>query len=256
MRRHPSSLDECGILAIDPLYQRLGDGIHSMDSYSFSRYAPLRLQPVIRDLCLEAIALGVPLWVHWNAGLAIASAADMFDALQAIPDFGWPEDEPRLDSRLRGAIYGKPLELRGAGGEVVARSENFYFAAEHPFISELLPGVEQLSPTEDLDSKGSLCLFALDEPSGDVLNWFQEIAHNVRASDDSQRFYAAVIYGYANPWDLQDRTRYWGPQLHPPLVILRLPGEPEWQGEGAEAIEKLRSLASSSVESGKKPGAL
>lgn len=241
--RYPSFLCGNEILAVEPLYQRLGDAVHSTDSYCFSKFKSMQLRLILRDLCVEAVALGVPLWVHWNCGLAIASAADMLEVLRAIPDFDWPESEPRLDPRLRDSIYGRPPEWRGAGGAVVERSNDVGFGKEHTFISEMLPGIDAIHPAMRVHPAGSLCLYALDEASGDVLNWFHAIARGVRARDASQRFYATSIYAFGNPWDLQDRTRYCGPQLNPPLVTLRLPGAPEWHGEGAAAMEKLRSLA-------------
>lgn len=238
-----SFLNDAEILAIEPLYQRIGDAVHSTDSYCFARYDPARLRPIIRDLCREGLALGAPLWVHWNYARALASAADMLDALQSVPDFDWPESEPRLEPSLHDAIYGKPAVRRGPGGTVVALSEHHPFSEAHTHIEQWLPGVQAMVPHTDLDPAGSLCLFALDEQSGDTLNWFHAIARGVRRNDDSQRFYASPIHTYGDPWNLREHTSYHGPQLRPPLVILRLPGEPEWQGEGEEAIEKLRALA-------------
>jgi hypothetical protein len=236
------------ILALEPRYIRLGDEwLSSARYYSDIRFVD-RLRAVIADLCREAVDRSWWFWIYWDLHTdveAFASAKTMLRIFEEIPDFDWKTNDRRLSFEIQSQLYASPSDFHGRLGAVIEEycARETYTSGSISF-GDVLPELEPVSGLPSDPTNCSICLVRPDASGCAALEAFVEVAARFRQNDSLCRFFANFISQYGCTFDIQDAFGYQGLQRQQPFVILRLPGEPEWQGEGAEALARLQELIS------------
>lgn len=230
------------ILADDAAFRAAGERILAMSSYSI----PYRDHELIRLVAVAVAAYardhGEDCWIRW-LHFNVMSGSTLLRLSAEHPDFDWIRARKEFDATEAAWIFGPAPPIHSPGSALLAALRAQPLPNESASIQRCMPGLAAAFELGDQARSASLCLISMHDTDPRGLDAFATLAQR-RQAEGARTTFAIGDLVHWNGARLLEGTGYRGPMRATPIVVLRASAdEPEWQGEGEEAIEKLRALA-------------